>query len=87
MYADVSPFARSQSSTESAKIQNEEARVLESTHRGRERELWEQRVHNLQNVNVQLASKMARVAMAHVTDPPKLSSLDYKKIQKMVKKV
>jgi hypothetical protein len=43
-------------------------------------------VHHLQNANVQLASRMARVAMAHVTDPPKLCSLDYKKIQKWLKK-
>ena len=84
--ADESPFARSHSSTGSARIQTDDSIARESAQRDRERELWEQKVQNLQHVNVQLASKMAKVAMAHVADPPKLVSLDYKKIQHWLKK-
>jgi hypothetical protein len=82
--ADESPFARSQSSTGSARIQTDDSIARESAQRDRERELWVQEVQNLQHVNV--ASKMARIAMAHhVPDPPKLVSLDYKKIHHWLK--
>ena len=73
--------ARSHSSTGSARIQTDDSIARESAQRDRERDVWKHRLQNLQHANVQLASKMARVAMAHVTDPSKLSSLEYKKIQ------
>jgi hypothetical protein len=50
--ADESPFARSHSSTGSARIQTNDSIARESAQRDRERELWEQKVQNLQHANV-----------------------------------
>ena len=84
--ADGSPFARAQSSSESAKKQTSEARARESAKRAEENELLKTRLQTLQHTNLQLASRMARISMTHVIDPPKLGSLEFKQIHVWLKK-